>query len=64
MIGFVILTSMKVGMERKLDYITANMEDEDSSINAKSIIWWIVCTTAWGIVSMFIVVLCFHNYFG
>ena len=64
MIGFVILASMKKGMESKLAFITANMEDEESSKKAKSIIWWIVSCTAWGIVSMILIVWWFHNHFG
>jgi hypothetical protein len=63
-IGFVILISMKKSMESKLGFIIANMEDEESSTRANSIILWIVSTTAWGIVSMFLVVWCFHNNFG
>ena len=63
-IGFVVLTSMKKGMESKLAFIKANMEDEESSKKAKSIIWWIVSTTAWGIVSMILIVWWFHNHFG
>lgn len=55
---------MKKGMENKLAFITANMEDEESSTKAKSIIWWIVSTTAWGIVSMILIVSWFHNHFG
>jgi hypothetical protein len=64
LIGFVVLTSMKKGMESKLAYITAKMEDDVSSTKAKSIIWWIVSTTAWGIVSMILIVWWFHNNFG
>ncbi|THE11627.1 hypothetical protein E1I69_14340 [Bacillus timonensis] len=63
-IGFVVLTSMKKGLESKLAFIKANMEDTENSIKAKSIIWWIVSTTAWGLVSMFLVVWWFHNHFG
>ena len=63
-IGFVVLISMKKGMESKLAFITANMKEEESSKKAKSIIWWIVSTTAWGLVSMILVVRWFHNYFG
>ncbi|MCM3763850.1 hypothetical protein [Neobacillus niacini] len=63
-IGFVVLISMKKGMESKLAFITANMEDEESSKKAKSIIWWIASATAWGIVSMFLIVWWFHNHFG
>ena len=64
MIGFVILASMKKGMESKLAFITANMEDEESSKKAKSIIWWIVSAAAWGIVSIILIVWWFYNHFG
>ena len=63
-IGFVVLTSMKKGMENKVALIKANMEDEENSSKANSVIWWILSTTAWGIVSIFLIVWCFHNYFG
>ncbi|AVK84263.1 hypothetical protein C3943_12125 [Lysinibacillus sp. B2A1] len=63
-IGFVVLTSMKKGMESKVAFIKANMEDGGNSSKAKSVIWWIWSTTAWGIVSMFLVVWCFHYHFG
>ncbi|MEK3973860.1 hypothetical protein [Psychrobacillus sp. FSL K6-1267] len=63
-IGFVVLISMKKGMESKLDFITANREEEESLTKSKSIIWWIVSTTAWGIVSMILIVWWFHNHFG
>jgi len=55
---------MKKGMESKLAFITANMEDEESSTKARSIIWWIVSATAWGIMSMILIVWWFHNHFG
>ncbi|MGM0847242.1 MAG: hypothetical protein ACQEUT_19975 [Bacillota bacterium] len=65
-VGFAVLTSMKKGMERKLAFITANMENEESTKKAKaeSIIWWILSAAAWGVVSMFLIVWCFHNQFG
>lgn len=62
-IGFVVLVSMKKSMESKLAFIRVNMESEETTRKAKSIIWWIVGTTAWGIVSMFLVVWWFHNHF-
>lgn len=62
--GFAVLISMKKGMESKLAFITANTESEESSTKANSLIWWIYSATAWGIVSMFLVVWCFHHYFG
>ncbi|RLL48462.1 hypothetical protein D8M04_04155 [Oceanobacillus piezotolerans] len=63
-IGFVVLTSLKKGMESKLAFITENMEGKESSAKAKSIIWWIVSTTAWGIVSMILIFWCIHNHIG
>ena len=61
-IGFVVLASMKKGIEYKVAFIKANMEDEENSSKSKSVIWWIVSSTAWGIVSMFLVVCCFNHY--
>ena len=63
-IGFVVLTSMKKGMESKVAFVKANMEDEGNALKAKSVIWWIRSTVAWGIVSIVLVVWCFQNYFG
>lgn len=64
LIGFVVLISMKKGMENKVALTKVNMEDEENLSKAKSVIWWIWSTTAWGIVSILLVVWCFHNYFG
>ena len=63
-IGFVVLFSMKKGMENKVVFIKTNPEDEGNSSKAKSVIWWIWGTFAWGIVSIFLVVSCFDNYLG
>ena len=63
-IGFVVLISMKKGMESKVAFINANIEDEGNPKKAKSVIWWIVSTTAWGIGSMILVAWWFYNYFG
>ncbi|MGE7841662.1 hypothetical protein ACQKNX_12790 [Lysinibacillus sp. NPDC093712] len=63
-IGFVVLISMKKDMESKVAFIKANIEDEENSSKSKSVIWWIWSTMAWGLVSMFLVVWCFHNHFG
>ncbi|MFC0524940.1 hypothetical protein ACFFGV_15280 [Pontibacillus salicampi] len=63
-IGFVALLTMKKGMESKVDFVKANIASEESSTNAKSVIWWIWSTIAWGVVSISLVVWCFHNYFG
>lgn len=64
MIGFIALVSMKEDMESKLTFIKANMESEESSIKTISIVWWIVCTVAWGIVSIILIVWSFHTHFG
>ena len=63
-IGFVVLASMKKGMESKVAFIKANMEEEENSSKVRSVVWWIWSTTAWGIVSLFLVVWCVHHYFG
>ena len=63
-VGFVVLTSMKKSMESKLAFIKSNNVDEGSLKQAKSIIWWIVGTTAWGTVSMILIVSWFHHHFG
>ncbi|WP_337019429.1 hypothetical protein [Oceanobacillus massiliensis] len=63
-IGFVVLVSMKKGMENKIAYIKANMEDEENPKKANSVIWWIMSVTVWGLVSMMLVVWWFHNHFG
>ncbi|WP_431802255.1 hypothetical protein [Halobacillus andaensis] len=59
MLGFVVLLSMKRSMESKLAFIKENPESAESSIKTKSIIWWIASTTAWGILSLILVVLVF-----
>ena len=63
-IGFVLITTMKKGMESKVTSIKGNSEDEENSSKAKSVIWWIWSTVAWGIVSIFLVGWCFRNYVG
>lgn len=63
-IGFVVLASMKKRMESKLASIKANGESQESSAKARSIIWWIGGTTAWGVVSMFLIVMSFQSYLG
>lgn len=64
LIGFFVLISMKKDMESKVAFIKANMEDEGNPSKAQSVILWIWGTIAWGIVSIFLVVWCFHHYFG
>ena len=58
-IGFVIIFSMKKSMESKVAFIKANPESEENLSKAKSVIWWICGTFAWGIVSISLVVRCF-----
>ena len=62
LIGFVVLISMKKDMESKVAFINANREDEGNPSKAKSVIWWIWATTAWGIISIFLVVWCFQYF--
>lgn len=40
-------------MERKVAFLKSNMENiETMNSSAKSVIWWIVGCSAWGIISM------------
>ncbi|MFZ0445881.1 MAG: hypothetical protein WAM95_14875 [Bacillus sp. (in: firmicutes)] len=65
-IGFVVLISMKKNMENKLAFIKTNMENniEITKSPTKSIFWWIVGTTVWGIMSIILFVWWFHEHFG
>ena len=63
-IGFAVLFSMKTDMESKIAFIKENPEDEGNSSKAKSVIWWVWGTTGFGMVSIYLVVWCFDNYFG
>nr|WP_235788475.1 hypothetical protein [Salipaludibacillus sp. CUR1] len=58
MIGFIILVSMKKNMEIKLALLNRSMESTKGA--AKPIVWWIVLSTVWGIVSIFLIVWMFH----
>jgi Trk-type K+ transport system membrane component len=53
-IGFVVLVSMKKSMERKVASIKSSKESTIES--TKPIIWWIMGTTVWGIVSITLIV--------
>lgn len=59
-IGFVILVSMKKGMERKLALL---MENEESigkeKISTNPIIWWIGGAVILGVISMFLIICSF-----
>lgn len=63
-IGFVVIFSMKKRMESRVAFLKSNTESEGDFSKANPVIWWIWGTVAWGIVSMFLVVRCFQNYFG
>lgn len=63
-IGVVVLVPMKNSMESKIALIKANRDNKESSKMAKSVIWWIQSVTAWGIVSMILIVWTFHHYIG
>ncbi|MBO1912277.1 hypothetical protein [Sporosarcina sp. 6E9] len=56
-IGFVVFASTAKGMERKVALIRENEESMvGKQISNKPVIWWIVGATAFGLVSMFLVV--------
>ena len=62
-IGFVVLVSLKNSMERKLAFIKAKMDSEESSKKTKLIVWWIISVAAWGIVSIILIGKAFLNHF-
>ena len=63
-IGFVVLVSMKKGMEARVNLIVENKESiERNQLSSKPVIWWIVGATVWGIVSMYLIVQSFSNYY-
>ena len=63
-IGFGVLFSMKKDMENKVAFIKENMADVGNSAKAKTVIWWIWSTIAWGIASIFLIFWWFHTYSG
>ena len=63
-IGFVVLVSMKKGMEARVNLIVGNKESiERNQLSSKPVIWWIVGATVWGIVSMYLIVQSFSIYY-
>ncbi|ADU29365.1 hypothetical protein [Evansella cellulosilytica] len=61
-IGFIILIFAKKSMESKLAFIKANKESDESAKKAKFIVWWIYGTTAWGVVSIILIVWFFNTF--
>ncbi|MDV2583360.1 hypothetical protein [Alkalibacillus haloalkaliphilus] len=61
-IGFVVLISLKGSMESRL--AKANVEVDEGLTKTNPVVWWIVSTAIWGLVSIILVVWSFHNYFG
>jgi hypothetical protein len=52
--GFAVLVSMKKKMERRVAAL--KRDGESSEISPQPVVWWIISTTVWGIVSMGLVV--------
>ncbi|MBY6053151.1 hypothetical protein [Cytobacillus firmus] len=63
-IGFVFIIYKKKNIKNDIAFIKTNMESEEVAIKARFIVWWIVGTTAWGIVSITLIVWSFHNYYN
>ncbi|WP_017187358.1 hypothetical protein [Alkalibacillus haloalkaliphilus] len=61
-IGFVVLISFKGSMESRLAKV--NMEGDEGPTKTNPVVWWIVSTVIWGLISIILVVWSFHNYFG
>lgn len=63
-IGLALILLKKKEMERQVAFVKENVEDVGNDLRAKRVIWWIGGTTVWGIVSIFLVILCFNQYWG
>lgn len=56
-VGFIVLISMKKGMEERVALAIANEDSlEGKQISPKPVIWWIWGAVLWGIVSIFLIV--------
>lgn len=61
-IGLAFILLKKKEMERQVAFIKENVEGTGNDLRRKRVIWWIGSTIVWGIVSMFLVILCFYYY--
>lgn len=55
-IGFIVVVSMKKGMEHRLALIEGNAEEGKNENLTRPIVRWIWGTVFWGIASIFLVV--------
>ncbi|PFG12061.1 hypothetical protein [Bacillus sp. es.036] len=62
-IGLIVLMSMKKTMENRLATIKVNGESKESARASRSIIWWVVSTVAWGILSISLFIWWLNQYF-
>lgn len=61
--GFIILTSTREGMKERVTLAIENRDSvESKQISTKPVVWWIVGTTVWGLVSILLVVWSFFVY--
>ncbi|CAM3814010.1 hypothetical protein [Alkalicoccus chagannorensis] len=59
-LGFSVILATKKRMQHKVAAVQAEGESEESHTQATSVVRWIWGTTAWGVVSMFLVVWIFQ----
>lgn len=62
--GFITVASMKKRMERKVAKLVAQGEHENDRRDIQAVIYWIFGTVAWGVVSMFLIIWSFNDFFG
>lgn len=63
--GFITVASMKKRMENKLARLVAQGENGAYKRNRdmQAIIYWILGTVAWGVVSIFLIIWSFNDFF-
>ncbi|AUD13063.1 MULTISPECIES: hypothetical protein [unclassified Planococcus (in: firmicutes)] len=64
LIGLLVFLLMKKRMETKLAHVKANPDSEAASRDTKHMVWWVWSVTAWGVVSIALVVWWFNSTSG
>ncbi|ANU16296.1 hypothetical protein BBI11_04150 [Planococcus maritimus] len=64
LIGLLVFLSMKKRMEAKLAHVKENPDTEETSKDTKHLVLWVWSVTAWGVVSIALVVWWFNSTSG
>lgn len=58
-IGFLIYFSTIKGVRRKIAFVKTDTGSREGSKYTKSVVWWIIGFTIWGVLGIFLIVLWF-----